>query len=214
MDEDGMFWFMLITFFSMVGVIYYDEIIWFMCRFFVYLYGIRFSKNFVNIMKNNKRLIVIYPHTSYMDSFLMLMIKIGYPEYMSRIKFLLRGDFLDIPLIGWWFQSMGAIHATSIKTKNGGRTQQIIDELNGLEEYHLLISPKGTTKRSDWKTGYYHIYRNTDSKIVVCGIDYVDGIVKGFDLKDKIYPDESKLRSILIYYMRRIAPRNVENVEY
>lgn len=214
MDEDGIFWFMLITFFSMVGVIYYDEIIWFMCRFFVYLYGIRFSKNFVNIMKNNKRLIVIYPHTSYMDSFLMLMIKIGYPEYMSRIKFLLRGDFLDIPLIGWWFQSMGAIHATSIKTKNGGRTQQIIGELNGLEEYHLLISPKGTTKRSDWKTGYYHIYRNTDSKIVVCGIDYVDGIVKGFDLKDKIYPDESKLRSILIYYMRRIAPRNVENVEY
>jgi 1-acyl-sn-glycerol-3-phosphate acyltransferase len=173
----------------------------------------------VEIMNEHKKLVIVYPHTSHYDGLLMILYKKAYPDFGRHIKFLIRPDLTEIPLLGKFLISNGAIPSTFIQIKNGGRTKEIINYLNTKDEYKFLISPKGTIRKSEWKTGYYYITKGTGSYILALGLNYKTGEIEYNDpypLKgdDKDFPSEENLRNILQSQLKNIPQRTPWNVEY
>tara|TARA_R100000750_G_C2332495_1_gene90694 strand:- start:126 stop:740 length:615 start_codon:yes stop_codon:yes gene_type:complete len=168
------------------------------------------------LLRKHDKLVMIYPHTSYWDSIWMLVYRIAYPDVLSDLVFLIRPDFLDIPLLGSFLKAMGGVGASSIKTKNGGRTQDIVNSLNDKKRFHLAISPKGTIKKRDWRSGYYYIAKGTDALVTAVGYDYVKGIVEIYSPQNENTKllEKNELEIWLQYRMRPLIQRNPDNVEY
>ena len=74
--------------------------------------------------------------------------------------------------MGWLLNKLGAIPSTKLEDKNGGAVNRIVNVLNKSNKFLFLISPKGTIKNSTWKTGYYHIAKQSNAKILTIGLDY------------------------------------------
>jgi hypothetical protein len=149
----------------------------------------------------------------------MILYKKAYPDFGRHIKFLIRPDLTEIPLLGKFLISNGAIPSTFIQIKNGGRTKEIIDYLNTKDEFKFLISPKGTIRKSEWKTGYYYITKGTNANILALGLNYQTGEIvynKPYPLTggEENFPSEEKLRVILQDQLRDIPQRTPWNVEY
>jgi 1-acyl-sn-glycerol-3-phosphate acyltransferase len=177
------------------------------------------SDELIEIMNKNKKLVIVYPHTSHYDGLLMILYKKAYPDFGRHIKFLIRPDLTEIPLLGKFLISNGAIPSTFIQIKNGGRTKEIIDYLNTKDEFKFLISPKGTIRKSEWKTGYYYITKGTNANILALGLNYQTGEIvynKPYPLTggEENFPSEEKLRVILQDQLRDIPQRTPWNVEY
>jgi 1-acyl-sn-glycerol-3-phosphate acyltransferase len=162
---------------------------------------------------------MVYPHTSYYDGTIMLLYKKAYPDFGANIKFLIRPDLTEIPLLGKFLVKNGAIPSTFIQLKNGGRTKEIIDYLNTQSEFCFLISPKGTIRKSEWKTGYYYITKGTGAYIMALGLDYLKKEIVFNDVypvrgDDINFPPEEYMRSYLQYQLRSIPQINPQNIEY
>jgi len=176
-------------------------------------------KELLEIMKTHKKMVIVYPHTSHYDGWLMILYRKAYPEFGNHIKFLIRPDLTEIPFIGNVLINNGAMPSTFIQIKNGGRTKEIIDYLNTQSKFHFLISPKGTIQKSDWKSGYYYITKGTNSHIMALGFDYSKGEIvfnEPYPLLggDDMFPSEDNLRVILQNQLKNIPQRNPNNVEY
>lgn len=165
------------------------------------------------ILEDEDKLVLIYPHTSYWDSFYMIMYRLANPPILGDLYFLIRPDFLDIPLFGKFLMSIGAIKATCSHRKNGGRVQGIVNFLKKKERFHLVISPKGTTSKAQWRSGYYYITSQLDARITVVGFDYLkkEVIISQPFLQSK---DREVMERWLKQNMRKINPCNPENIEY
>lgn len=166
-----------------------------------------------------KRIVIVYPHTSHYDATLMLLYKKAYPQFGNKLKFLVRPDLTEIPLLGNFLINNGAIPSVFIQIKNGGRTKEIVDYLNTQSKFCFLLSPKGTIRKSEWKTGYYYITKGTGSYIMSLGFNYSKKEIvynevfpyKGDDIN---FPSEDYMRNYLQYQLRNIPQINPENVEY
>lgn len=166
-----------------------------------------------------KRIVIVYPHTSHYDAILMLLYKKAYPNFGKRLKFLIRPDLTEVPLLGNFLMKEGAIPSMFIQIKNGGRSREIINYLNTQDSFCFLLSPKGTIRKSEWKTGYYYITKGTGSYIMALGLDYkkreiVYNEVYPYKGNDINFPSEEYMRNYLQYQLRNIPQINPENVEY
>jgi 1-acyl-sn-glycerol-3-phosphate acyltransferase len=170
-----------------------------------------------NIMKSHDRIVFIATHTSYMDSVIIILYVLAYPEMNQHVKYLVGPNFFDIPVLSFILRYTGAIPSSSIKVRNGGRTKEVIDYLNSLKKFHLVISPKGTIQKSSWRTGYYHIAEGTKAMVYSVGFDYEDRILKISDMfndADGSLPSINKLEQKLQNFMRTIGAYNPDNTEY
>jgi 1-acyl-sn-glycerol-3-phosphate acyltransferase len=168
------------------------------------------------IIKDSKRIVLVFPHTSYMDFVIMFLYKKANPELMKNIKFLMNPAFLDKPILGPFLMSQGAIPSTPREKKNGGKTQHIINYLNNLKEYQFLISPKGTINKGEWRSGYFYITEGTKSLITVAGLDFKKGEVVVTPPQNIDVPlmDRENLEVWLKSKMKSISQRYPKNVEY
>jgi len=168
------------------------------------------------ILRKNNKLVVIFPHTSYWDSTLMIFFRLAYPETLSHLLFLIRPDFLSIPIFGKFLVKLGAIPATCINKKNGGRTKEIIDYLNTKKKFLLAISPKGTTHKAPWKNGWYHVTKGTEALITAVGYNYKEKRVIIFDPQNSgcnLLPQD-KLEIWLKERLTTLPQKNPQNLEY
>lgn len=137
--------------------------------------------------------IVAAPHTSNWDAIYCLaaMDVIGLP-----LKFTIKKEF-QIPIIGKWLADAGAVWID--RNSSGGlRRKSMIDVVVEMFSNHskiaFIITPEGSrSKRTEWKTGFYHIAIKANVPIALGYLDYekkIGGI-------GKIIYDTSSLENVM-----------------
>ena len=135
------------------------------------------------------------PHTSNWDFPLMLMVVLK-----LRLKVFWMGKHTLFPFgAGWLMKYLGGIPINRSKSHN------VVNETVRLyrenEEVVVLVPPEGTrSKVTKWKSGFYHIARNANVKILM---GYVDGENKAAGLADFFHPTgdmEADMEKIRAFY--------------
>lgn len=122
----------------------------------------------ISKLEEHKKLILVFQHTSKWDAFLYALYYMKY-EIIRR-----RAYTLVTPRIGnsEILKQFGFIPATDVDKKGGGMTKSIIDTVSKLDEYMIIISPKGCITNRPWRSGYYHLAKELGCEIVCGGFDY------------------------------------------
>jgi 1-acyl-sn-glycerol-3-phosphate acyltransferase len=114
-----------------------------------------------------KYLIIVVPHTSWVDFPIALAVK-----FITKLEVSYFGKAsLFKPPFGWFFRYFGGIPID--RSKNSNMVDAIVAEYNQRDEFIFSLSPEGTRKKVDkWKTGFYHIAKNANVPIVKVALDY------------------------------------------
>ena len=114
-----------------------------------------------------KSVICVAPHTSNWD---FIIGKLSYWSVRKEAGFLMKKSWFVFPL-GYLFRAMGGVPIDRIKRKSV--TQQMVDEFNSRETFHLAITPEGTRQaNAEWKKGFYYIALGANVPIQLAYIDY------------------------------------------
>lgn len=142
-----------------------------------------------------KSIICVAPHTSNWD---FVLGKLAYASVGRRAGFLMKSSWFFFPL-GYIFKAMGGIPVH----RGGGRavTQQVVEKFNKATRLTIAITPEGTRKRTSiWHTGFLHMARMANAKIVLGAIDASE---KRIIIKDTFTPSgdiDADIRAIKQYY--------------
>lgn len=166
----------------------------------------------IKIINQQKYLVCVFSHTSYYDFFFMVLYYLSYPEALKNLKTLIKPDYFKY--IGWFLYRIGGIPSTNIAYKNGGNVSKIVETLQSTASSQLLISPKGTILKSNWRTGYLHIAKTLEAPLVAIGVDYddkkinigklIDYHLEEDEIKSKLYNDLSNI--VPLYPEREMMP--------
>lgn len=114
-----------------------------------------------------KYIIIVAPHTSWIDFPLGVLAKTAYGikgNYIGK-------HTLFKPPFGFFFRALGGTPVDRSKSTN--MVEAIIDIFNTKENFILALSPEGTRKKLDkWKTGFYFVAKGAKVPIVMVGFDF------------------------------------------
>ena len=117
--------------------------------------------------KIDKCVIIVVPHTHWLDFPLGLLIRKVLNEEINYIG----KKSLFKPPFGFFFRALGGTPVDRTKSKN--MVQALIDVYDSNENFIFAISPEGTRKKvSTWKTGFYHIAAKANVPIACGFVDY------------------------------------------
>jgi 1-acyl-sn-glycerol-3-phosphate acyltransferase len=117
--------------------------------------------------KVSKAVVIVVPHTSWVDFFLGLLIRRVLNE---EINFIAKKSLFKFPF-GWYFKWMGG--APIDRSKNNDTVSAIATIFNEKEKFRLALSPEGTRRKvTDWKTGFYYIAKAANVPIIMVSFDY------------------------------------------
>ena len=123
-----------------------------------------------NIPKDKKLIICVAPHTSNWDFFIG---KIAYGSLGKKTSFLIKKEWVDNFLVGWWLKLHGAIGVA--RDKKTSLTDKLAEQFKKAKELHLAITPEGTRKaQADWKKGFYYIALKAEIPILLYALDYAE----------------------------------------
>ena len=118
--------------------------------------------------KIDKFMLVMAPHTSFMDYFHSVPVAI---RERRRPRIMMKKELLQNPLYGWFLKLGGGFGVDRGKSSNA--VQTIIDDINKESRLVMIIAPEGTReKTSDWKTGFYRIAVGAELPLVLVYINY------------------------------------------
>ncbi len=115
----------------------------------------------------SKCVVIVVPHTSWLDFFLGLLIRkvIGKSFHFVGKKSLFKPPF------GWYFRWLGG--APVDRSKSSDTVSAIAEIFDEKSEFRLALAPEGTRKKvSQWKSGYYFIAHTAGVPIVMVAFDY------------------------------------------
>ncbi|MCM4165167.1 MULTISPECIES: 1-acyl-sn-glycerol-3-phosphate acyltransferase [unclassified Arenibacter] len=115
----------------------------------------------------DKCIVIVVPHTSWVDFFLGLLIRKVLNE---EIHFIAKKALFKPPF-GWYFRWMGGTPIDRNKNMDTvGATAKIFDQK---KRFRLALSPEGTRKKvAQWKTGFYFIAKGAKVPIVMVAFDF------------------------------------------
>lgn len=117
--------------------------------------------------KIDKAVLIVVPHTSWVDFFLGILVRKVWKE---EINFIAKKSLFRFPF-GWYFKWMGG--APIDRSKNNDTVTSIAAIFNEKEKFRLALSPEGTRKKvKDWKTGFYYIAKAAKVPIVMITFNY------------------------------------------
>lgn len=128
------------------------------------LLGWKFQGRFPDI---SKCVVIVVPHTHWMDFFIGLMVRklIGVDISYIGKKSLFEGPF------GWFFRWTGG--APVDRSKRSDTVGAVAQLFAGRDVFRLALAPEGTRKKVEtWKTGYYYIALEAKVPIVLVAFDY------------------------------------------
>lgn len=116
------------------------------------------------------RRVCIFPHTSRWDFILAILYSRLSPSLCRRSWFVMKPQLFTGPF-GRFFTYLQCLPASKLQDTGKGTVQKMADFIRDTD-YLLFISPEGKMSKNEWRSGYKHIARESDSKILVCGLDY------------------------------------------
>jgi hypothetical protein len=129
------------------------------------------------------RAVLIFPHTSYYEFFLYLFYRGGNDLLRQRCRILVAP--MHTKNFQWLLKHVGSIPATPRDERNGGGTARIIAQLEELDEWLLVLSPKGSMDpQHPWRRGFYGIAKHFGCPIIPGGFDFQK---KAFIIKEPFW---------------------------
>lgn len=164
----------------------------------------------ISKLEKHKKIILVCQHTSRWDGFIYTLYYLKYEIIRKRAYTLITPRVGNRELL----KNFGFITATDVDKKGGGMIKSIVEQVSGLDEYMIIISPKGCITNRPWRTGYYYLAKELDCEIVCGGLDYdKKKFVMGepFKVGDMTLEETEKLCK---NGLKNITPLNPEGMEF
>jgi len=161
-------------------------------------------KAVVTVEEPPKSVICVAPHTSNWD---FIIGKLYYWSLGRKSNFLMKKSWFFFP-VGILLRSMGGIAVD--RSKRTSVTEQMAEEFNKHESFHLAITPEGTRKLiSKWKMGFYHIAVQAKVPIQLAYIDYAK---KEMGISGILYPSDDEEADLVIIqaFYKTVNPKHPE----
>lgn len=130
-----------------------------------------FSEEQTRLLQQHPKAVMIFPHTSYYEFFLYLFYRGHSPLLQRRCKILVAPVHTD--RFQFLLKHIGSIPATRQEERNGGATERIKTHLAQLDEWLLVMSPKGSmSNKHPWRRGFYAIAKDLGVPIIPAGFDF------------------------------------------
>ncbi len=158
-------------------------------------------KAFSTVDEPSKSVICVAPHTSNWD---FLIGELSYWSIGRKSSFLMKKSWFIFPL-KYLLSALGGVAVD--RSKSNSITQQMVEEFEKREYFHLAITPEGTRSLvTNWKMGFYYIALNAKIPIQLAYIDYAK---KELAIKELFYPtgDEAKDFAHIQDYYKDIQAR-------
>lgn len=164
------------------------------------------------IRKVNHRCVIIgVPHTSNFDFFIAIAV---FRALEIPVRFTIKKEWMVFP-VGGWLKKLGAIPIDRAPNTHGSRGHGYVDSMVSLlkadPKLVILITPEGTrAKRTEWKTGFYHVAAAANVPIGLGYLDYknrIGGVGAWLSPSGNMDAD---MRKIMDFY-RNAHPRHPEN---
>ena len=115
----------------------------------------------------DKCVIIVVPHTSWVDFFLGLLIR---KVWNQEINYIGKKSLFDSPF-GWFFKWTGG--APIDRSKSNDTVKATAKVFESREVFRLTLAPEGTRKKvTEWKTGFYYIAKEAKVPIVMVAFDF------------------------------------------
>jgi len=194
----------------------------FVCKIILFCCGWNTSPNkTIKYLNNVEKAILIYPHSSYFD---YVFYSLYYYAYnLKDIYTIMTERFIPFPSLCPSLVPAPDYNVRYYMDKGYSRLKSIYyawrDKLKGQEvertynktnfvsyltyyfkdrNYKILISPTGSISSQKWKSGYYHLAKNLNVPIIVCGVDYSkkDLVVVNTLQADELHPSKDDKDSV------------------
>ena len=154
-----------------------DLLISLWCHFVIAVFGPSIDDELLDLMTRypkRDRLVLIYPHTSKLESFWFLLYFLAYRVPSHGLCYY---TFFDIWSVGAVLKHIRAIPVRPLRFGgSGGTVKQLTRYLRDLVEddggFVFAISPEGSLSPHPWQSGYYWLARETGAEIRIMGLDY------------------------------------------
>lgn len=134
--------------------------------------------------KVEKCVVIVVPHTSWVDFFLGLLVR---SIVKREINFIGKKSLFSPPF-GWYFRWMGGTPID--RSKNSDTVVSTAKIFAQREVFRLALSPEGTRKKViNWKTGFYYIAKEAKVPIVMVAFDYGKKQVR---ISQPVFPTDNK----------------------
>lgn len=174
-------------------------------KFVLYCMGWQpLNKEILAIIKNSRQTVCVFSHTSYWDFWIMLLYMFAHPSLWSSLNVVVKPQPFEYA--GPLLRKLGCIPGTKVADKNGGSVQTIVDNLKKKPFGSILIiSPKGTIMKREWRTGYYHIARALSAPLMAIGLDFEK---KNVFVSERISSSfsEPEVREFLFEELGKVVP--------
>lgn len=141
----------------------------------------------------DKCVIIVVPHTHWLDFFLGLLVRKVINKEMNYIG----KKSLFKPPFGWFFRWTGG--APIDRTKNSNTVDSVAEIFKERKVFRFALAPEGTRKKvTALKTGFYHIAKKAQVPIVMVAFDFGNKEVKvaePFMPTEDIQQDFKKIRA-------------------
>ncbi len=115
----------------------------------------------------DKCVVIVVPHTHWMDFFLGLLVR----KLVNREINYIAKKSLFKPPFGWFFRWTGG--APIDRTKNSNTVDSIAKIFEERDVFRFALAPEGTRKKvKALKTGFYHIAKKANVPIVMVAFDF------------------------------------------
>lgn len=134
----------------------------------------------------------------------MLLYILSSPELLGNFNVLIKPQ--PFKYAGRLLRKIGGIPATKVDDKNGGSVKRIAKELEKKPEGSvLLISPKGSIVKREWRTGYYYLAKELGVPLMTVGLDFEKKCVYASQRISSDLP-EPEVREFLQKELANIVP--------
>lgn len=143
----------------------------FLCQFILFrLMGWKAINDFPKL---KKYVIIVAPHTSWVDFPIAVMVKFAKG---ANVNYIGKASLFKPPF-GFFFRWLGG--APVDRSKSNNAVDAIVDIFNSREEFALGLSPEGTRQKvTEFRTGFYYIAKGANVPIVMATLDFENKQIK------------------------------------
>ncbi|MCB0506940.1 MAG: 1-acyl-sn-glycerol-3-phosphate acyltransferase [Chitinophagales bacterium] len=179
-------------------------------KIFVFIFKILGWKLQTEAIKEFKKSIVIAaPHTANMD---LVIARAAFDLMHLPVKFTVKKEWIRFPFKSIML-GMGGIGIDRTPKKPGDPRPSMVEAMVNLfnenDELHIMVTPEGTrSKRTEWKTGFWHTAKMANVPILLGYLDYKNKVA---GIGKIIYPTdlEKDMRTMMEFY-KDITPCHPE----